>query len=330
MRAVPTVRPIDSDVNLRIQLTFSALESIASQLAGFPGRKNLVWVTDGVPVSLEPQRSDTGDSVDFTPQLRQLSEWFDRSGVAIYPVRQVMLGSPDAMEEGYGATGAGSQGSLDKLAGLTGGRPTGSKDVGAAVRQAMSDLRSTNQIGYCPPAQNWDGKFHNLRVTCTRKGVRIQARTGYYAWPEPTGARAERAIGAMVPNNFDAAEIGLRGLVTPDPKNAHHVRVQLRIAANDVALVQDANHSGLYAGHLRMACALYLSNGRTMGSAIVPLDLSYSAGELDKILKDGIDFSLELTLEGDVSRIRFIVFDRGSNTVGSLTIPADMPDGVRQ
>ena len=104
-------------------LHFRRLEQVAEQLSAFPGRKNLVWITDGIPIALGSERSEAGEPVDLTPQLRQLSEMFDRSGVAIYPVRQVLLGSPDAMGAAYGGSGSGSRATLDALAGLTGGRP---------------------------------------------------------------------------------------------------------------------------------------------------------------------------------------------------------------
>jgi len=314
LRTVQTIRPIDSaDVNVRLGLTFDALQQIAAPLAAFPGRKNIVWVTDGVPISLGSRSSYTGEPIDFTPQLRQLSEWFDRSGVTIYPVRQVMLGSPDGM----GGTGDGALDFLNTLSGLTGGRPNGSKDVGMAVKQAMRDLRSSYQIGYFPPEKNWNNKFHNLRVTCTRKGVRVQARTGYYAWQEAAGARADRAIGAAVKEQFDAAEIGLRGTFERDPKNARQVKLAARIAANDVTLVQEG---GQYVGKLRVACVQYRPDGRTTGSAIAPFDLSYDAAARDQALKEGIPFQKSVTLEDVVSRVRFIVFDSDSDTIGSLTM----------
>ncbi len=70
-RDVTRVRPTFMDVALRVQLTYRALESLAAELSRVPGRKNLVWITDGVPIELGPQRSDTGDFVDFTPLLRR-------------------------------------------------------------------------------------------------------------------------------------------------------------------------------------------------------------------------------------------------------------------
>ena len=224
LRDVQQTRPVDIDVAVRVQITYSALSAIAAELSRVPGHKNIVWITDGVPIELGPNRSDTGDFVDFTPLLRQMSDEFDRSGVAIYPVRQIMLGTPTHIDDGpapapaNGAAGMGSMDTLDQFAELTGGRPDAGKDIGAAVRQAINDARTSYQIGYYPPETNWDDKYHKLRVTCTRKGVRIQAKTGYYAWREGPGAKAEEAIESTIPTTFDAAEIGLRATLSSDPK----------------------------------------------------------------------------------------------------------------
>jgi VWFA-related protein len=315
LRAVLRTRPVDIDVAVRVQLTLNALDSLAAQLAMFPGRKNVVWVTDGIPIELGPARSDTGDFVDFTPQLRQLSEAFDRSGAAIYPVQQIMLGSPDAMG---GGSGIGSHMTLDELAGLTGGRPTGSKDVGAAVRQAMNDARGSYQIGYYPPAGNWDGKFHKLKITSKRKNVRLQARTGYYAWPEEAGARAERAVDAAINSPFDDGEIGIRGALIRDADNPQKGHLTLHIDAHDVGFAQDGDR---YLGQLRLDLITAEASGKIVNSKIVPLDVHYTAAERDKALQAGIGIAQDVTLATEVTTLRFIAFDRNSNSLGSLTIP---------
>ena len=102
LREVLRIRPVDIDVAVRVQITYSALSAIAAELSRVPGHKNIVWITDGVPIELGPNRSDTGDFVDFTPLLRQMSEEFDRCSVAIYPVRQIMLGTPSQIDDGSG------------------------------------------------------------------------------------------------------------------------------------------------------------------------------------------------------------------------------------
>ena len=321
LRAVLRTRPVDIDDNVRVQLTLNALDTIAGQLSRYPGRKNVVWVTDGVPIELGPRRSDTGDFVDFTPQLRLLSEVFDRSGAAIYPVAQIMLGSPDAIG---GRGGVGSRATLDELAGLTGGRPTGSKDIAGAVRQAITDVRTSYQIGYYAPSRNWDSKFHKLRIACTRKGVHIQARTGYYAWPEPAGARAERAIEAAASTAFDAGEIGMRGALTTESRNASQAHLTVHIDANDVVLAQDGDR---YSGELRVALIGYEPGGLMTRSAVIPIDLRYSGEQRDKSYKEGIDFAQDINLAKDVNKVRLIVFDRGANAIGSLTIPVNATAG---
>jgi len=292
------------------------MSSMAVELSRVPGRKNLVWVTDGVPIELGPNRSDTGDFVDFTPLLRQMSESLDRSGVAIYPVRQVMLGSPDNVN-GANHSGIGSIDTLDQFAELTGGRPDAGKDIGAALRQALVDMRTNYQIGYYPPVKNWDNKFHKLRVTTTRKGVKLQAKGAYYAWQEPAGARAEQAFNTAMQTEYDAAEIGIRGHLSPR-SGGNAVHLDARIDARDIVLVQQGDR---YSGQLRLALVGYVTGGQPQGGPTVPLDLHYTAAERDQALRDGIPFSQGITFPGPVNALRLMVFDRGSNTIGALTLP---------
>jgi VWFA-related protein len=322
--AVTQVRPVDNfDPTYRVQLTYAALDAAAAQLSMVPGHKSIVWLTDGVPIELGPNRSDTGDIVDFTPLLRQMSEEFDRAGVSIYPVRQVLLGSPEGMG-GPGATGMGSVYTLNQFAEMTGGRLDGGKDVGAAVRQAITDMRTSYQMGYYPPASNWDDKFHKLRVTCTRKGVRIQAKSGYYAWEEPPGARAEQAINSAVSTKFDASEIGLRAILSRDPKGGHKVHLDAHINAHDVVLVHEGNE---YNGQLRLAIVGYAQGSDPKRGPVIPLDLHLNAQDHDRVLQQGIEVVQDIAIPEETQTVRLIVFDRGSNAIGSVTLPLPPPQG---
>jgi VWFA-related protein len=331
-RTVMSVRQAQNDLAVREKLTFTALEDLAGQLSRVPGHKNIVWITDGIPVILGPNRSDIGQSVDFTPTIRRLSVALDRSGIAIYPVRQVMLGSPDA--DGGGAGGRGGRGAsgasglgdldtLDQFAGMTGGRPDSGKDIGAAIKQAMQDVRTSYQIGYYPAAQNWDGKFHKIRVVTRRKGLRLQTKTGYYAWPEPPGARAQEAIHQAAAAAFDATEIGLRAKVSADPQDLSVMSFDAHIDANDMVLVQDG---ATYRGQLRVALASYPADGPPQISSVFPIDLTYSSADRDRVLKEGIPFAQKLQLQDNIKTVRLIVFDQGSNAIGSVSVPPKTAD----
>lgn len=318
-RASLRVRPAGTDVAVREQMTFAALDAIGAQLSRFPGRKNIVWITDGLPLALGPRRSDTGDFVDFTPQIRRLTQLLERSHIAIYPVRQVMLGSADAID---GATGVNELASLDEFASLTGGRSDGGKDIGAAVRQAVSDVRTSYQIGYFPPSRSWDGKFHKLRVSTKRRGVRIQTKSGYYAWPESPDQLTQAAIGPALAAPFDAGEIGVRGTLSPDANDPKKQRLDVRIDAGDLALPLTG---GSYSAPMRVVIAEYGADGRIQDEKDGVLDLSYSAGERDKALQDGIGLTREIQVGGNgaqaAAKVRFVIFDPGSMGIGSITMP---------
>ena len=51
------------------------------------------------------------------------------------------------------------------------------------------------------------------------------------------------------------------------------------------------------------------------------MELHLSAHDHDKALQQGIGFAQDLTLSEDMDKVRLIVFDRGSNAIGSVTMP---------
>jgi hypothetical protein len=239
-----------------------------------------------------------------------------------------MMGTSDrigATSGGSGATGGAGTGmqsiaTLNEFANVTGGRPDEGKDIGAALKQAMNDVRVSYQIGYYAAERNWDGKFHKIRVICKRKGVRIQAKTGYYAWAIPPGEGSEQAIRAVATTEFDAAEVGLRGTLSVDAKNKGSAELNVHINASDVAFGQEGDQ---FNAQLRLAVVGYFKDGRVEGSHVIPFDLHYTAEERDKTVKDDIVFSRSVPISDQVVKVRFIVFDRGSNAIGSLTVPVN-------
>ncbi len=325
--AVLKVRPVDLDVWTRTLTTFRALDALGAQLARVPGRKNVVWITDGVPIDLGPVRSGTGDVVDFGPQLRQLSTALEQAGIAIYPVSEIMIGSSAVLSDlpgdggdrsGSPSAGLNSRATLDEISGITGGRPVGIRDIGGAINQAMNDARISYELGYAPPDDNWNSKFHKIKIVCRRKGVRIQAKTGYYAWPEQPGIKAVAAMRLIARDPVDASEIGMRGSLTRSTAAPGAFRFDVRINAADVMTIPDGNKT---VGRLSAAILSYGPAGPAGGLAeippLIPLDVNGTA--------DGIRFAKDFRIDGDVKQIRVAVYDDLGGTVGSLTMPVPAP-----
>jgi VWFA-related protein len=177
----------------RMDLTLASLEALGNHLAGIAGRKNLVWISGGVPVLTQGAR-DRWTS-NYEPRIRAVAQRLASQGIAIYPVQasalQVGLLGTSSVAEG---TSRGQTGKLrpltrendlrlwstmDVLAEVTGGRSfRNTNDVAAGARAAASDIRGAYSIAFYVPEQV-DDKWHEFRVRVKRPDVRVLHRRGY-------------------------------------------------------------------------------------------------------------------------------------------------------
>lgn len=77
-----------------------------------------------------------------------------------------------------------SEKAMLNLAERTGGRvlfPTDDSEVSASYAEIATELHQRYSIGYTPPGDPYDGKFHALRVECRRPNITLWAREGYFA-----------------------------------------------------------------------------------------------------------------------------------------------------
>ena len=336
-------RPTDLviDIDARVHATFETLSMVAARLAAVPGRKTIVWLTHGVPISLSPARTGLADWIDYTPFIQQLSQTLDHADVSIYAVQQSPPGSPATGQADQGAmtsassrgmtapgdpaattsvTGLGSEQTLDEFARLTGGRAWENNDIGGAIKQAITDAKQSYLITYRPPPENWDGKYHKVRITCARKGVKLQARQGYFAFAEQavSGKQEDAAIQGAMLSPFDAAEIGVRATAAPQPGDPPVLRLNLRIDLNGVQLTQSGDE---FTGELAARFVEYQDDGAMRQTKPVALKLHFTGAQHEAALKDGFPLEEGLAMAPNVEKVRFVVFDRASSAIGSLTIP---------
>jgi VWFA-related protein len=143
--------------------TVPAIETLDSTLRPFPGRKNLIWITSGgvdLSYATGSRRFDNFSLVD------RIATALDHDGITLSSVHQ-----------GHNVDN-GDLGTLEQLAELTGGKVY-ANEFEKAVKEAMAASRSGYVIEYDGPPL--DGKYHKIRVTCSRKGVHLQVKQGYYA-----------------------------------------------------------------------------------------------------------------------------------------------------
>lgn len=106
---------------------------------------------------------------------------------------------------------------LASIATNTGGRFfINQNDLAHAIDEIVSENGSYYMLGYYPDPFVADGKFHELKVTVTRPGVRVRARPGYTT--PLAGAPAETAATALTTTmsaGFNVSGLSLRAFAAP-------------------------------------------------------------------------------------------------------------------
>jgi len=185
----------------RFEILRSGFQLMGRYLSGFPGRKNLIWLTGSVPQSYmsDPLGTSFGRSFkdDFTilaDDPDDLTDALTLSRVAVYPIDARGLMTPPQFaasnvrgpSPGANLRFEGRQAfqhmDLDTIAEATGGRAyyntNGLKEVIVGIVDNGSNYYT---LAYTTTNKNWNGQLRHIKVALDRSGVRMQYRQGYYA-----------------------------------------------------------------------------------------------------------------------------------------------------
>jgi VWFA-related protein len=196
----------------RMSILHAGFQMMGRYLAGFPGRKNLVWFTGGIPQSYlsDPLGTDVGKSFkdDFAllgDNPGDLVDALTLSRVAVYPIDARGLETLPQFQASsrHGGSGAGFEASrgmqhidMDSIADETGGKAyyntNGLKQVLGAIVNNGSNYYT---LAYATTNQKWNGQMRHIKVKVGRPGVHLQYRQGYYAVDR--AKQEERLLAAM-------------------------------------------------------------------------------------------------------------------------------------
>ena len=207
-------------------------------------------------------------------------------------------------------------GTMDMLAGLTGGRTLkNTNDLTAGASAAATDMRASYSVGFYVPDGN-DNRWHGFDVRVSRPGVRLLHRQGYMAlapvkqpqnWSEAEWQAAiQNSLGST------AIRVDARAQVVPEGLN-----VLIQIAADD----------------------LYYK--RVNGQPVTDLEIGFGErdrNEWTRVRRDGatitvnekphqavtpslIRFAKTWTIDPGTTAVRLIVRDRMTGRFGVLDMP---------
>jgi hypothetical protein len=208
---------------------------------------------------------------------------------------------------------------LEQMALLTGGHAYFREDIRAVLKQADQAAVNSYSLAYDPSAENWDSKWHKIRITCERAGVKLRVRERYYALPDarPVADRMRAALMGAYQSPSDAAEIGLRTKIAPMEGDKHGVHLEIRINPSDIILTQQG---GKFTGAVYLLISDRGASGPLGEPSLMNFNLELTSEQHDAVMKEGIPLTQDHPTTDAVQQLRLIVLDQSTNAVGSLTL----------
>jgi len=131
----------------RVQATSEAMLQVARNTVNIAGRKNLVWISAGFPLSMGSAIPLSGrdERLDFSAALSGTAKQLGDANVAVYPVDARGLIGP----RGGRPYASPNMDAMVLIANATGGRPFyNTNDIASSIRKAVDDSRVSYVLGY--------------------------------------------------------------------------------------------------------------------------------------------------------------------------------------
>jgi len=306
MKASSHIRGAQSGGEEQQKRTFKALEDLANKLAIFPGRRDIVWIANGLNTVSDPKLIGcSGDWVECALYVPHLAVTLAGDGVAV---------DPYALN---GNLNPNSNYNMDQMALLTGGHFYSREDVRAVVNQVAQNAAGSYTVFYDPGAENWNNKWRRVHVTCERKGVKLQVRDRYYAVADSRSPvdRMKAALAEAFQSPTDLAEIGLHTKIAP-LEGKPGVHLEIRIDPSDLLLREQG---GKYSGALYCLISDRSASGPLGEPSVLDLKPELTADQYKMVMKEGLPLVQDHPTTAP--QIRVILLDQNTNQVGSLTFP---------
>jgi VWFA-related protein len=333
--------------------TAGILMSVVQSLSIFPGRKTIVFFSEGLPVT--PALSSRLESVIEAANRANVTAYaIDAKGLrtnsSLADARKEMSNFVEdrAQQTALGTTRSDqpltmafervedtirldSRTGLAKLSEETGGfLVEQSNDLAAAFRRIDEDNQFHYLITYSPKNTVFDGRFRAIKVGVRRAGARVFSRNGYRAvrlspvadagsYETPALALLDRA---PLPNAFP---VNAAAFSFPDPARPGLSPVAVHVSTSSFQFTVDVNR-GTYAAQASVVVRIRDADGHQVQTLSQQYLLTGDAKDIDAAKKGEILFYREPDLNPGLYSIETIVFDaaanRGSARIATLTVPA--------
>jgi VWFA-related protein len=346
-----------AQTDLRVRYTLDALNALARSLAGYPGRKNLVWISETFPVTIAINRVTSNNSRDYSSEVARTGSLLSNAQVAIYPVDARALAGSSQFSVGSDPNPMGvpemakqridgeagtvvraesderiaARSTMNDLAEKTGGRAFyNTNNLESAVRKSMEDGSTYYTLGYYPANKTWDGKFRKITVKTVRPGIKLHYRQGYFAMEPQSYAKLETArknddLAQALSLDFpESTALRFQAAVAP-PSAQTQNKVLVNYAVDPRQLTFDLESDGLQHANVDCAVIAYSKKGEAVQTLSNTMMAALKPDEYKRVMEKSFPCRQSFELAPGEYLLRLGVRDARTGLTGTLDAPLSIP-----
>ncbi|MGE5326691.1 MAG: VWA domain-containing protein [Deltaproteobacteria bacterium] len=319
-----------ANMDMRVRVTLSALTSLGLHVAGYPGRKNLLWISTTFPIAL-----GAGDDRNYFKDVLRCSHVLSQAKMVVYPINPAGVQPPEVYDAGarvrqdvpfgtqlqrYAGIHQAEQPVMQLVADRTGGRIcTENNDLGDCVRRAVDDSSSFYEIAYYSDSPYWNGEYRNVIVNAKQHGLRLEYRQGYFASPEGEKSTKEQQAElqqAACEDYMNATAIFMAAKPVP-PDSPENPKFLLLINASALTLVPAGD--GDRDLNVVVAACTFDKKGWPLKFMHDNIHRKLGAKEFESLMTSGLPHLVVVPGE-KAAAVRLLVKDIPSGRLGSVNI----------
>lgn len=322
----------DEFIELLIRLreidTKQILEKVGQHLANVPGRKNLIWITAGLPLF-------RGD-IDFTADMVEVGRRLNDAGVTLYAVDPrgvagALAGQTSVAPAEFGGVhtqegivarmiGEGNfpaplgSGTMGLLASITGGLVFANDNgIDKLIEAAANDGEFTYTLGFYPGEEDRDGVRHRLAVRVSKPGIALRYRQNYLASPAAGAANDRPTLQHLLNDATDSVELEVAASASPDDAKPGSWQVEVNVNVQDLRLThENSTHAG------EIDVSFHVEGAPEVVTKT--LKIAIPDDRFTAFREQGIHTAQTIEAAETAGAVRVVVQDRTSGAAGSVTV----------
>jgi VWFA-related protein len=331
-----------ANIDLRVNTTVAALRTIARYVAGYPGRKNLLWVSSSFPLAIDPGSAFGIEGMrNYAPQMEGVANELALAKVAIYPMDPSGLDTSGVFKAGPQRGGSifsgpqatdaierddqrqlNRQQTMRVLAEQTGGQVcVDNNNLADCVKRAIDDGSSFYEISYYADASKWQGEFHKIIVKVSGSKAHLAYRQGYYAQPEITEQKSVESElrQAACYDLLTATSIIVAARSLPPDANGNSKYIMV---IDPSTLTFGTSPDGLRQLRLQIAACSFDKAGKPLDLVQGGLSKNFSEKDYSAVVAQrGILHTVALPLVAGIAGVRLLVKDMATGRLGTVNVP---------